>query len=113
MPIIIIIHLSKVCEVQFRTAAAKGQINSCLYMIHTAAQTHNFTFSLGGFGEGVATEGHVVLSDLLAPPIYSQCLHWWACKVDPWALYTEQKCASQPHKSHHLYANPSVGFQRG
>lgn len=73
-------------------------------------QANDVSFSEGGVGEGVATEGHVILSDLLVPPIFSQCLHWWACKVDPWALYTEQKCALQAHKRCHLYANPAGAF---
>lgn len=76
-------------------------------------QTNDFAFSIGGVGEGVATEGHLILSDLLVPPIYSQGLHWWACKVGPWAPYTEQKCASQPHRRRHLYANPPMSVQRG
>lgn len=53
----------------------------------TQLQTNDLTFSIGGVGGGVATEGHLTLSDLLLPPISSQCLPWWARKVDTWALY--------------------------
>lgn len=45
-------------------------------------QTNDLTFSIGGVGEGVATEGRLILSDLLVPPLSSQCLRWGAPKVD-------------------------------
>lgn len=48
-------------------------------------QTNDLTFSIGGVGVGVATEGRLILSDLLVPPLSSQCLRWWAPRADTWA----------------------------
>lgn len=49
-------------------------------------------------------EGHVVLSDLLVPPIYARGRAEWTRGL-------RMLGRSVPHKGHHLYANPSAGFQ--
>lgn len=69
MPIIIILRLPEVAEhISARSVDPDDPGN--------ALQANDLTFSIGGVGEGGATEGHRVLSDLLVPPISSQCLRW-------------------------------------
>lgn len=69
-------------------AAGKGEL-----------QTNDFTLSMGGVGGGVATEGPVILSDLLIPSALSQYLHWRAFKVDTWAIYRAEVCLRRRQKT--------------
>lgn len=47
----------------------------------------------------MATEGPVILSDLLIPSALSQYLHWRAFKVDTWAIYGAEVCLGRRQKA--------------
>lgn len=83
-------------------AAAKGQLGS---------RPNNGTSSAGGVEGGVATEGPVILSDLLIPPALSQKPPLAAIQSGHMGNIRGRSVPAD--KRRHLYVNAFWGFHRG